>query len=245
MSGRGSITVENTLKTGVSFRLEGLSLASLLEWRPRPGEAFTVSGPQSSLFRARLLELRDGTALLLPFEEMGHAPAFPEIILLQALPEKERMETIIQKTTELGVSVIFPFKSEKSISLEELDSRQKRSHNWGEVALKAARQSRRPDIPEVLPYCTFEETLKAAEKSDLKVMLWEASQTGLKEALAQAKRPVTGAALLVGPEGGFTGDEVKSAIEAGFTAVNLGMRVLRTETAAIFATGLLRYELGG
>ena len=245
MSCRGSITVENTLKTGISFRLEGLSFTSLLEWRPRPGEAFTVSGPERVLFRARLLELRDGSALLLPFEEMGKASASPEIILLQALPERERMETILQKTTELGVSSILPFKSEKSISLEELDSRQKRSHNWGEVALKAARQSRRPDIPEVLPYRTFEETLKTAGKSDLKVMLWEASQTGLKEALAKAERPLRSAALLVGPEGGLTSGEVKSAIEAGFTAVNLGMRVLRTETAAIFATGLLRYELGG
>ncbi len=245
MSCRGSITVEKTLKTGVSFTLEGLSFASLLEWRPRPGEAFTVSGSENALFRARLLEIRDGSALLLPFEEMGKASAAPEIILLQALPERERMETIIQKATELGVSVIFPFKSEKSISLEELDSRQKRSHNWGEVALKAARQSRRPGIPEVLPYRTFEEALKAAGNSDLKVMLWEGSKTGLKEALGQAKKPLMSAALLVGPEGGFTGDEVKSAVKAGFTAVNLGMRVLRTETAAIFATGLLRYELGG
>lgn len=245
MSCRGSITVENTLKTGISFRLEGLSFASLLEWRPRPGEAFTVSGPGGVLFRARLIELHHGSALLLPFEEMGNAPASPEIILLQALPERERMETILQKTTELGVSSILPFKSEKSISLEELDSRQKRSHNWGEIALKAARQSRRPDIPEVLAYGTFEEALKAAENSDLKVMLWEASKTGLKEALAQTTRPVRSAALLVGPEGGFTGDEAKSAFEAGFAAVNLGMRVLRTETAAIFATGLLRYELGG
>jgi 16S rRNA (uracil1498-N3)-methyltransferase len=245
MSGRGSITVVNTLKTGISFTLESLSFASLLEWRPRPGEAFTVSGPGGVLFRARLLELREGSALLLPFEEMGKAAASPEIILLQALPERERMEAILQKTTELGVSVILPFKSEKSISLEELDSRQRRSHNWGEVALKAARQSRRPDIPEILQYRTFGEALKAAENSDLKVMLREGSQTGLKEALAQTKRPIRSAALLVGPEGGFTGDEVKAAIEEGFAAVNLGMRVLRTETAAIFATGLLRYELGG
>ena len=242
---RGSIRPESPIRIGVPFNLEGGRLEALLEWRPRPGEALTVSSPDGALFRARLTELREGSAVMLPFEEMGLAAAAPEIILIQALPERERMETIIQKATELGVSSILPFKSEKSISLEQLDSRQKRSHNWGEVARKAARQSRRPDIPEVLPYSSFEEALKTAENSGLKVMLLEGSQTGLKEFLSQAKKPVSSAALLVGPEGGFTSGEVKAALDKGFSAVKLAGRILRTETAAIFGTGLLRYELGG
>lgn len=216
-----------------------------MEWQLRPGEALTVSGPDGALFRARLIELHKRSAVLMPFEEMGMAAPGPEIVLIQALPERERIETIIQKATELGVTSILPFKSEKSISLEELDSRQKRSHNWGEVARKAARQSRRPDIPEVLPYGSFEQALKKAESSDLLVMLWEGAKCGLKEVLVQARRPVSSAALLVGPEGGFTGKEVNAALDKGFSAANLGMRVLRTETAAIFGTGLLRYELGG
>lgn len=245
MSARGSIKLENPIKIGAAFNLEGGRLEALLKWRPRPGESLTVSSPDGVLFRARLIELHEGSAVLLPFEEMGIAEVGPEITLIQALPERERMETIIQKATELGVTSILPFKSEKSVSLAELDSRQKRSHNWGEIARKAARQSRRPDIPEVLPYSSFEEALKTAENSGLKIMLWEGSRTGLKELLAQTKRPVSSAALLVGPEGGFTAGEVKAALDKGFSAVNLGLRVLRTETAAIFGAGLLRYDLGG
>ncbi|MBI2400044.1 MAG: RNA methyltransferase [Deltaproteobacteria bacterium] len=245
MSARGSIKLENSIKIGAAFNLEGGRLEALLEWRPRPGEAFTVSSPNGALFRARLIELHEGSAILMPFEQMGMAEAAPEIILMQALPERERMETIIQKTTELGITSILPFKSEKSISLEELDSRQKRSHNWGEVAMKAARQSRRPDIPEVLPYSFFEEALARTENFGLKVMLWEGAQTGLKELLVQTRRPISSAALLVGPEGGFTKIEIEAALDKGFSAVNLGLRVLRTETAAIFGAGLLRYELGG
>src|SRR3990170_6248727 len=122
MAPRGSIKLESFMKTGVPFNLEGDRLEALLEWRPRPGEALTVSSPDGALFRARLTELREGSAVMLPFEEMGMAAAAPEIILIQALPERERMETIIQKATELGVSSILPFKSEKSISLEQLDS---------------------------------------------------------------------------------------------------------------------------
>lgn len=245
MAGRGSIKLENPIKIGAAFNLEGGRLEALLEWHPRPGEALTISSIDGVLFRARLLELHESSATLLPFEEMGKIEIGPEIILMQALPERERMETIIQKATELGVTSILPFKSEKSISLEELDSRQKRSHNWGEVARKAARQSRRPDIPEILPYGSFEEALNTAENSNLKVMLWEGAQTGLKELLAQTKKPIPGAALMVGPEGGFTEGEIKAALDKGFSTVNLGVRVLRTETAAIFASGLLRYELGG
>lgn len=245
MAPRGSIILQNALKIGVPFSLEGGPFCALLEWRPRPGEAFTVSGPEGALFRARLTELHDGSAALVPFEEMGISAPAPEVILIQALPERERMEMIIQKATELGVSSILPFKSEKSISLEELDARQRRSHNWGEVALKAAKQSRRPDIPEVLLYSSFEKALATAKSSGLKVMLWEGARQGLKELLAGTQKPAASAALLVGPEGGFTIGEVKAAQEAAFIAVNLGMRVLRTETAAIFATGLLRYELGG
>lgn len=245
MPGRGNIRIESDITIGAPFEAEGAALVGLMEWEPRPGEAFTVEGPGGRLFRARLTALGPGRATLLPFEEMGPAPGGPEIHLLQALPEKERMETVIQKTTELGVDAIIPFKSEKSISLIELDSRQKRSHNWNEVARKAARQSRRAEIPEVMAYRSFDEALQAATGFELKALLWEGAKTSLKDLLGQTTEPIARAAVLAGPEGGFTGTEMRAAEAAGFTSVKLGWRVLRTETAAIFSVGLLRYELGG
>src|SRR4030067_987102 len=101
MTPRGSIRPESPIRIGVSFNLEEDRLEALLEWRPRPGEALTVSSPDGALFRARLTELREGSAVMLPFEEMGMAAAAPEIILIQALPEKERTETQHQQETEL------------------------------------------------------------------------------------------------------------------------------------------------
>lgn len=245
MPGRGSIRTQSRIETGVFFDIEGAPFAGLMEWVPRPGEAFTVSSADGRLFRARLTELRANCASMLAFEELGMAAQGPEILLMQALPERERMETIIQKATELGVSAILPFKSEKSISLEELDSRQKRSHNWGEIARKAAKQSRRQDIPDVKAYRSFEEALVEAENFGLKLLLWEGAEVKLKDLLKKTALPIAGAAVLAGPEGGFSGKEIKAATESGFTGVSLGSRVLRTETAAIFAAGLLRYELGG
>ncbi|MCL4874380.1 16S rRNA (uracil(1498)-N(3))-methyltransferase [bacterium] len=246
LSGLGEIRVERVLLPGDAFTLDKENTGRLLLWEPRPGEAFTIIDGRGGLVRCRLLSLSDGKAELTAFEETGAIEPGPGVLLIQALPERERLETIIQKTTELGVTAILPFKSEKSISIEELDSRQKRSHNWQRIALKAARQSRRRDIPRILPYATFREALLETVATGLKIMLSEGhGLKGLKAFLRDIKKPVRSVALLVGPEGGFTGEEAALAREMGFIQASLGSRVLRTETAAIFGVGLLRYELGG
>ncbi|MBI5492703.1 MAG: 16S rRNA (uracil(1498)-N(3))-methyltransferase [Deltaproteobacteria bacterium] len=241
MTGHGEIRLDSKGAIEKALRLEGPAFDSLLLWAPRAGAAFTVIDSDDTLFRARLLELKEGSADIVIFEEVGKIDSSLEVILLQALPEKERMELIIQKTTELGVTAIIPFKSEKSISIGERDARQRKSHKWDEVALKAAKQSRRPDIPQILPFRSFKDTLTHGR--GLKILLSERPDAvGLKEFLRGKKdRTVT---ILVGPEGGFTEKEVEEATEAGFTPVSLGKRILRTETAAIVAVGIVGYEMG-
>ncbi|WKZ32509.1 MAG: RsmE family RNA methyltransferase [Thermodesulfobacteriota bacterium] len=245
-SGLGEIRVERVLLNGDNFTLDNENTCRLLSWEPRPGEAFTIIDGRGELVRGRLISLSDGKAEITVFEEMGAIEPGPVVLLIQALPDRERMEAIIQKTTELGVTAVLPFKSDKSISIEELDSRQKRSHNWQRIALKAARQSRRRDIPVLLPYATYKEALRETVATELKIMLREGQGLkGLKAFLSEIKQPVRSVALLVGPEGGFTEEEAALAKEMGFVQASLGSRVLRTETAAIFGVGLLRYELGG
>jgi 16S rRNA (uracil1498-N3)-methyltransferase len=152
------------------------------------------------------------------------------------------MELIIQKTTELGVSAIIPFKSERSISLEERDAKQKKAHRWQEIAIKAVQQSRRARVPRVEAYRPFGEALKRCEGEALRLLLYEKTGGTLKNVLRryQTKRIYA----MVGPEGGFTEEEVSLAMDEGFTPVKLGQRILRTETAAITLVGILQYELG-
>jgi 16S rRNA (uracil1498-N3)-methyltransferase len=165
-----------------------------------------------------------------------------EIVLLQALPEKERMELIIQKTTELGVSRIIPFKSKRSISLEEREAKQKKAHRWQDIALKATQQSRRALIPRVEAYRSFEEALASCTEEGLRILLWERQGKPLKEVLGSFSfQRVYG---MVGPEGGFTQEEVEAARRMGFLPVKLGQRILRTETAAIILVALLQYAWG-
>src|SRR3972149_6548374 len=131
------------------------------------------------------------------------------------------MELIIQKATELGVSAIIPFKSERSISLEERERKQRKAHRWQGIAVKAVQQSRRAEVPRV-EYCrSFQEALGLCEGEGLKVLLWEEKGDRLKEVLGryQTKQganksknvgePLCGLPLqkiyaMVGPEGGFT-----------------------------------------
>jgi len=152
------------------------------------------------------------------------------------------MELIIQKATELGVSSIVPFKSERSITLEERDAKQKKSHRWQHIAHKAVQQSRRARVPRVESCHSFQETLEVCRGEGLKILLWEKEGDPLKKILRHHSPNKIYA--MVGPEGGFTEDEVRWAKDKGFIPVKLGQRILRTETAAITLIGIIQYELG-
>ena len=101
----------------------------------------------------------------------GPAESPVEIILLQALPDKERMELVIQKATELGVDVLVPFKSERSIALEQREKRQPKAHRWQEHALSAARQCRRARAPLVAGYTDLAGAIEWARECRLRVVL--------------------------------------------------------------------------
>lgn len=216
-------------------------------WGPRPGQAFTVITVSGRRLRARIARLDGAYAELVAFEDAGTVPAIhPEITLLQALPEKERMELIIQKTTELGVDRIIPLKTKRSTTLEERDSIQKKAGRWQQIAVKASIQSRRDSIPEVMPCTTFTSAVESNKEADIRIALWERPDLPLlKEVMAGFKdKAIKRAALLVGPEGGFDEEEIAEAQGAGFIPVSLGQNILRTETAAIISVGLLRHYLG-
>jgi len=233
------------LSMGQEIALEGNFFSPLSRRQPYQGEVITVTDAEGKAFRGRIVELADDHARVFIFEQMREPiePPF-DLVLFQALPEKERMELIIQKATELGASCIYPFKSKHSISLEEREAGQPKAHRWQQIALKAAKQSRRASMPLVAPYCSFAQALELAQPLELKVILWEKERTSLARLLRNMPAP-KGIALMVGPEGGWTEEEVRQAWEAGFFSAGLGGRILRTETAAIAACAIIQYEWGG
>jgi 16S rRNA (uracil1498-N3)-methyltransferase len=224
--------------------LPSTAVAALRRWQARAGEIVTVVDPEQTFYRARLTSLEPGQVRAVPFEKsLRPLESRVEIAVYQALPEKERFELILQKLTEIGVTRVVPYVSRRSVTLEERDAGQRKSHRWPEVILRAARQCRRAMLPELYPVVSWDEATYLANQTDLKLMLFEGDAPWtLKEALNGARPDRV--ALLVGPEGGFSPEEVEDVRGMGFLPVSVGPRILRTETAAIVGAALLQYALG-
>jgi len=237
------IVLDQKVDIGKEVKIKGPPLEALRFQGGRVGSLLTLTDAEGNDFRGRVLYLSEKEASVLVFEAFPSSTESPiEIILLQALPEKERMELVIQKATELGVSAIISFKSERSISLEEREAKQKKAHRWQEIAIKAVQQSRRARVPWVEYYHSLNEALKTCEGDGLKIFLWEKEGESLKNVLVRYRPKKIYA--MVGPEGGFTEEEVRLAKDEGFVPIKLGQRILRTETAAIALVGIIQYELG-
>ena len=163
-----------------------------------------------------------------------------KLTLFQCLPKAGKMETILQKCTELGVNAVFPTLSARCVVQPGKDF-DKKLIRYRKVVREAAMQSHRGIVPQVLP-------LVALQRADLSAfdtvyVAYEGEKTlTLKAAMAEG----TGRriALFIGPEGGFEPEEVASLVEKGAKAVSLGPRILRTETAGMAMCAEILFELG-
>lgn len=167
-----------------------------------------------------------------------------EVILAQALTKGEKMDYIVQKSTELGAKKILPFTAERSVVKITAGKARDKVTRWQKIARGAAEQSHRDKIPQVGEITSLNHVLSEAGESCLVLFLWEQEKNrGLKEVLREQQN-IKKVVLLVGPEGGFTSEEVELAISRGAVSVSLGPRILRTETAAVAAAAMVLYELG-
>lgn len=162
------------------------------------------------------------------------------ITLLQGVSKGERMDLVMQKSVELGVSRIVPVMMERSVVNLKGDRKEKRREHWQKVVVSACEQSGRNRVPEVLPVCTLDQWL-AKETPELGVILNPLAETGLKGLAKPSSMSIT---VLIGPEGGLSEREVTQAEQARFCSVQLGPRILRTETAALTIVGLLQAQWG-
>jgi len=159
------------------------------------------------------------------------------VLLAQALSSSEKMDWVIQKATELGVTEIQPLNTERSVARLSVERTAKRLEHWRQVAISACEQCGRNRLPEIhtpLDIMAWLQQMRAT--SDSKFILLPEGAASLH---AQAK-PQDGVVLLIGAEGGFTGAESDSALRCGFTPIRMGARVLRTETAAVVGLAALQ-----
>lgn len=168
------------------------------------------------------------------------------VTLYQGLPKAGKMDLIVQKTTELGVARIVPVITERVIVKNS--SEFKKLDRLKRIALEAAKQSKRSRIPEIEEPMTFQDMLQDMKKCEILIVPYENAEnygfTALKMELAELKS----CSILIGPEGGFTEEEIKLLKDRGAKIVTLGKRILRTETAGFTAmtmAQLLYGDMGG
>ncbi len=208
----------------------------------KPGEKVQIVSDDGVTALAEILESSAGRVLVKCLEVIAesHEPAV-RIVLAQGLVKGEKMDFIIQKAVELGVSRIVPLAMEHSVVRYDGDKAAKKQQRWQKIAESAAKQSKRDIIPEVAAVATIEQ-LMAECACSTKIIAYECEdKQGLKQAL-QAERQADSILVIIGPEGGISEPELNAARSGGAVPVSLGRRILRAETAGLTALAAILYE---
>lgn len=168
-----------------------------------------------------------------------------EVTLFQGIPKAAKMDYIIQKTTELGISRIVPVMLDRCVvKLENAKAEAKKQERWQKIANEAAKQSGRGVVPEIMMPVNLDTAIKMASELDLCFAPYECEeQKRLKEVLT-SKLDIKSVGFIIGPEGGFDASETNKIKSAGFETVTLGRRILRTETAGEAVLAMVMYEIG-
>jgi 16S rRNA (uracil1498-N3)-methyltransferase len=173
-----------------------------------------------------------------------------KITLYQGVLKGKRFEFALQKGTELGIVEFVPLISDRCV-IASLDDVDKKRERWQRIILEAAEQCRRGRLPRLRPAMLFRPACEGARRGGLSLIPWEEAHdhdgegaTSLRSVLQGAEQAPFSVNLFVGPEGGFTPDEVELARQYGLIPISLGPRILRAETAGLVAAAAILYELG-
>lgn len=210
-----------------------------------PGDPVLLTDGSGREYRGIILQTSAGTVTVQVEEQPPTAAAgpLPHITLYQGLPKTDKMELILQKATELGVHRVVAFPTERSVTKLDRERGADRVRRWQKIVQEAARQSNRTTIPDVVLVGGMAAVL-SEPPGDRNLILWEEeTETHLRDILVPSPVPER-LSLIVGPEGGLSRPEVTSARHGGYTAVSLGNRILRTETASLALLAIVQYCWG-
>ncbi|MDF9409289.1 16S rRNA (uracil(1498)-N(3))-methyltransferase [Pelotomaculum isophthalicicum JI] len=171
-------------------------------------------------------------------------PDLPKVTLVQGIPKGDKMDFIVQKGTELGLNGLIPLLSERVVVKLEGDKQLKRWERWRRIALEAAKQCRRPDIPEISRPESWEQVLSALPAEAAALIPWEEEKSDSLKGFLRHEKPPVEIYVFIGPEGGFSSGEVECARLHGVRPVTIGPRILRTETAGLAVLTMILYQWG-
>ncbi len=214
--------------------------------RLKPGGKIYVFDGFGHEFAAVIKSFSSGRVYVELGKRISAADKEIRISLAQAIPKANKMDLIVKSAAELGTDVIIPFTAARSVSRITGDKALSKVARWQKIAREAARCCRGSQITEVSSPMSFANILSQAGGKFHKMIFWEEeSQKSIKDALMDKKfNSLNDFFVIVGPEGGFSKDEVRLAKKAGFISVSLGRQILKVETAAAAIISIIQYEKG-
>lgn len=202
-------------------------------------ELIVSNKEKGNSFLCKISEIGENRIVCSIIEERESTEPIIEVSLFQGIPKSDKMEFIIQKNVEIGINKIYPV--EMKFCIGKIKDNKKITR-WQTIAEAAAKQSKRNIIPTIENPISFKEMAEVLKEYDLALVAYENEEkTNIKEVLQQnpdAKK----IAIIIGPEGGISKEEVESLVTNGSKEVSLGKRILRTETASISMLSMIMYQ---
>lgn len=211
--------------------------------RLKPGNRITLFDGTGTTYEGEINRITPDSVIIQIDKTNSADNNRPQLHLGQALITGKKIELVVQKATELGISSLTPFTSTFCSTREPSPNRQER---WHRIAMESCKQCNRAIPPEIKPLTTITECLQEASHHELKIIFWEETadltlqdiEINIKE-----KKPRS-VFFMIGPEGGLSDDEIATAKQHGFLSVTLGTQILRAETASLAAAAILQFFLG-
>ena len=204
------------------------------------GEDLDVVAPSGAVWRVRVAGVSRAGIAVEPLAELPPARQ-PDVALFQGVAKGDKMDVIVRQAVEVGAAKITPVLMSRSVVRLDPGRRPERGERWRRVARAAAKQARRETVPDVADPVEFAEALELLNAYDRIVVLWEDQRGRLLSTVVRSwlREPEARIALLVGPEGGLSAEEVAALQARGALVASLGPSIMRTETAAIVALSLV------
>ena len=208
------------------------------------GDELTVCDEDGTEYFTKLARIRDDECIAeIISEKVGSTESPVDITLFMAYPKGDKLETVVQKSVELGASHIVPFESSRCIKRPSADKADKINDRLSRIAEEAAKQCGRSKLPDVTKMIKFTELLEKIIDFDLALFCYEGKGAeSLRKTLESYGKDSGKIAVIIGSEGGFSKEEAESIIEKGAKCVNLGPRILRCETAPDYCLAAISYH---
>lgn len=210
--------------------------------RLKKGDVITCCDGQGFDYEAKIAELSKMSVIcdILRKTKSDTEPNI-KVTLIQGIPKAAKMDYIIQKTTELGISEIFPCELNRCVA--KLDG-EKKTERWQKIAKEAAQQSGRGIVPAIHQKIDLNEAVSILKNADISFVAYECEEKTVIKTVLNAKEAPKSVAFMIGAEGGFDKSEIEFLKENGIMLVSLGKRILRTETAGEAVLSMIMYEIG-